>query len=121
MLVYDVTLQRSFDRIESLFQEVERFYPDSTLKALIRNKVDLSDKRITSEEEARSLAEKLNILFWETSAKASSSIETAIEHLVRTMIQRERHSNSATQAELEQGGKRKWSCGVEAPFQDIQS
>jgi GTPase SAR1 family protein len=55
ILVYDATSQRSFDRIEDLLQEVELFYPDSTLKALIGNKTDLSDKRIISEDEEKDL------------------------------------------------------------------
>ena len=50
-------------------QEIDKYAPAVVNKMLVGTKTDLVSKRVVSEEEARELAEELNLRYLETSAK----------------------------------------------------
>ena len=68
-VVYDVTDRKTFDNVENWIRELD-FYQcrDDILIVVLGNKSDLPDRQV-SEREGRMLADRLHIMFRETSAK----------------------------------------------------
>lgn len=95
IMVYDVTSQESFDHVEEWLSEVDRYASENTVKILVGNKADLTDKKAVSEEAAQRFSEKLGIPFIETSAKTATNVDTAFLTMSKELIaQRERLSSN---------------------------
>ncbi|CAH1406197.1 unnamed protein product [Nezara viridula] len=77
IVVYDCTDRVSFENLKVWMEEIQRFASPDVNKLLVGNKVDLSDKRQVSEEEAAELAAKYKIPFMETSAKSGNNVENS--------------------------------------------
>ncbi|KAJ1676574.1 hypothetical protein EV182_007924, partial [Spiromyces aspiralis] len=73
----------SFNNVKSWLHEIERYAAEGVQKYLVGNKCDLESERAVSTEEAKSLAESLNISFIETSAKDSTNVEQAFLNLAK--------------------------------------
>ena len=50
MIVYDVTVQKSFDGIDKWLKEIDTFAERGTCKMLVANKTDLDDRVISTEQ-----------------------------------------------------------------------
>ena len=72
--VFDLTERESFEHIEKWLDEINKYAKENVMRFLIGNKSDLVDKRKISYEEARALANRLNIYYVETSAKNNINI-----------------------------------------------
>ena len=72
--VFDLTERQSFEHIEKWLDEINKFAKENVMRFLIGNKSDLVDKRKVSYEEARALANRLNIYYVETSAKNNVNV-----------------------------------------------
>lgn len=81
-LVYDVTNRESFLNIQSWVDECKSQCPSSALLYLIGNKVDLSEQRVVSYDEGKSIADKNKMKFSETSAKEFFNIEETFDDSV---------------------------------------
>ena len=77
ILVYDITDNDSFRNIEKWLGDIERYGLKDVNKLLIGNKCDLTEKRVVEYEKGKQLADNLNIIFIETSAKDSTNINDA--------------------------------------------
>jgi len=78
LVVYDLTDDTSFTRIEELWlNQINDSCKESTKKILIGNKSDLSDDRRVPRESGSKLARKFDIPFFETSAKHGDGVEEA--------------------------------------------
>ena len=71
LLVYSITRRQSFDELARYFEQIQRvkdveYFPG----VLIGNKIDLETERQVSFEEGQQLAERLELAFFETSAKS---------------------------------------------------
>ena len=75
LVVYDITNKESFSNISSWIEDCKNQSPKSIFMVLVGNKSDLSDKREISYDDGKDLAEKNNMLFFETSAKNGDNIE----------------------------------------------
>ncbi|EPS38447.1 hypothetical protein H072_7808 [Dactylellina haptotyla CBS 200.50] len=94
LLVYDVTDERSFNNIQTWFQNVEQHATEGVNKILIGNKCDWEEKRVVSTERGQALANELGIPFMEVSAKANINVEEAFLLLARDIKKRIMDSNS---------------------------
>ena len=75
ILVYDITVQKSFDEIKSYWaDQVKETSSDDIILVICGNKSDLIKDEKVDEENARELANEIGALFFLTSAKNSSSI-----------------------------------------------
>jgi len=77
IVVYDVTDQESFNNVKQWLSEIERYANTTVNKLLVGNKCDLNTKRTVDYETAKDFADKLDIPFLETSAKAATNVEKA--------------------------------------------
>lgn len=77
IIVYDVTDKESFNNVKHWIQEIDKYAADGVKKLLVGNKCDLMSKKVVSYDEAKELADSLNIQFMETSAKNSHNVEQA--------------------------------------------
>jgi len=102
LLVYDVTDERSFNNIQTWFQNVEQHATEGVNKILIGNKCDWEEKRVVSTERGQALANELGIPFMEVSAKANINVEEAFLLLARD-IKKRIMDTSNTQEKERQG------------------
>jgi len=85
IVVYDITDQESFTDVEGHITEGTR-YSQRSEKFLVGNKTDLETERVIKTESGKSLADKHNIMFFETSAKTGSEVEKFFEAVARKLI-----------------------------------
>ena len=77
----------SFTAIPTWLEEFRKYIPTDVPIALAGNKKDLEKERIISEEEARKLANKLDLSYYETSAKeGGSEINKIFQSLAKQAI-----------------------------------
>ena len=74
LVVYDISSRDSFNSVNSWIEACKTQSPKTIFFVLIGNKSDLEDKREVSKEEGQELAEKLGVLFYETSAKTGDNV-----------------------------------------------
>ena len=72
--VFDLSERESFEHVEKWLEEINKYAKENVMRFLIGNKSDLVDKRQVTYEEVRSLANRLNIYYVETSAKNNINI-----------------------------------------------
>ena len=81
-IVYDITEEDTFHHVESWINECKKVCPETILFVLIGNKSDLEEKRDISYDQGSKLAQKHNMLFFETSAKNGDNIQTIFKESV---------------------------------------
>lgn len=84
-MTYDVTNVESFDHVQDWLQEVNRYANEGTVKLLIGNKSDRSDRRVTTQQ-GEEYAARLDMPFLETSAKTASNVEAAFLAMASELI-----------------------------------
>eukprot|EP00118_Oscarella_pearsei_P026078 m.309356 g.309356 ORF g.309356 m.309356 type:complete len:220 (+) comp46152_c0_seq1:73-732(+) len=84
LLVYDVTNRRSFEEVKDWLDEAKRCAePNKIVFVLVGHKTDRTKERRVTTQEGQALAERLNLPFIETSAKATSNVEEAFYMVTR--------------------------------------
>ena len=69
IILYDITDQSTFENVKNWIVEIDKFSKQGVLRVIVGNKKDLEDKRLVSEEVAKSFEEKNGIKFIEVSVK----------------------------------------------------
>jgi len=77
IIVYDVTDHESFTNVKTWLSEIERYASDHVNKLLVGNKCDMTNKKVVDYDVAKDFADKVEMPFLETSAKAATNVETA--------------------------------------------
>lgn len=88
MIVYDITNQNSFDRIQSWHEEIKMHVAPEIPIYIIGNKNDLEHMRCVSTLSASSYAINNGLQFIETSALSSNNIDIVFSNLAKQIIER---------------------------------
>eukprot|EP01017_Pseudomicrothorax_dubius_P042860 TRINITY_DN7053_c0_g2_i2.p1 TRINITY_DN7053_c0_g2~~TRINITY_DN7053_c0_g2_i2.p1 ORF type:complete len:203 (+),score=36.33 TRINITY_DN7053_c0_g2_i2:113-721(+) len=81
-VVFDLTNDMSFDKVEERLQEVYEQCGESCAVILVGNKRDLTNERAVPYDEACNFAESKGIPYFETSAKENINIQTIFVKLL---------------------------------------
>ncbi|OHT16293.1 Ras-related protein Rab-22A [Tritrichomonas foetus] len=82
VIVFDVTKQESFNKVQSWIDELKNAC-DAITMIICGNKIDLEDKRIITTSDAQNLANIHNINYCEVSAKENIGIQMLFQKIVR--------------------------------------
>ena len=98
LIVYDITRRTTYDHVYQWLCDLKDNAEKGVISTLIGNKKDLLErnnrKREVTENEARDLAKKNNMLFYETSAFNNENVTDAFEDLLqRIYTERRKISN----------------------------
>ena len=75
LVVYDISSRDSFNNVMSWIEDCKNQSSNTIFIVLVGNKSDLDDKRQVSYEEGKELAEKNELLFFESSAKDGINVD----------------------------------------------
>lgn len=84
LLVYDVTKRESFEHLDNWLEEVGRHCPSIPM-IMVGNKTDMPGRAV-SLEDALGYAINRNMVYFETSAKEGTNVESAFGDLTRILI-----------------------------------
>ena len=88
LLVYDVTDEESYDKINDWLTSICNYNKDIGL-VLLGNKIDLKDK-IVCEKKGKDLANKLKVSYYETSAVTGQGIKEAFIGLIMDITKKKK-------------------------------
>eukprot|EP00049_Salpingoeca_infusionum_P017915 m.354948 g.354948 ORF g.354948 m.354948 type:complete len:202 (+) comp17140_c0_seq1:311-916(+) len=94
VLVYDITDQDSFTKVQTWVKELRKMLGDDICLVICGNKVDMEKRRTVSQEEAEAYAKSVGAKHFQTSAKLNRGIEEMFMDLAKRMLS----SSSATAA-----------------------
>lgn len=83
MLVYDITDRETFKNIAVWAKDIKENADPQVCIVLVGNKKDLEKDRSVSYEEGLQMARKMNVHFWEVSAKVGENVNTAYEDIAQ--------------------------------------
>ena len=75
LVVYDISSRDSFNNVMSWIEDCKNQSPKTIFIVLVGNKCDLEDKRQVTYEEGKELADKNELLFFESSAKEGTNVD----------------------------------------------
>ena len=85
ILVYDITSQESFRKIDFWIHELHNKNKDSKVLMLVGNKTDLDNERKVSFQQGEKKANEIGCPFMETSAKTNHNIKECFEKASRIL------------------------------------
>ncbi|XP_063905522.1 uncharacterized protein LOC135124404 [Zophobas morio] len=85
LLVFDITSQKSFEKMKRWFAELENNASPMVL-CLIGNKTDLDKKREVTKNQAKHYAESISASYYECSAQQGEGIREVFDDVARRMI-----------------------------------
>ena len=84
IVVYDVTSMKTFSNLQTYLEYLK--LDKNVIKILVGNKIDLTEKKVVSSEEAKIFAEKNGMNFFETSALNNENIDEIFESVSKTLL-----------------------------------
>ncbi|HUU79085.1 MAG TPA: Rab family GTPase [candidate division Zixibacteria bacterium] len=88
VLVYDITNRNSFNSLDYWLKQIRQNAGDIPV-TLAGNKIDISEQRKVSTEEAQAFAKEKKLFYIETSAKTGVSVPDIFDNLIKVIMERE--------------------------------
>jgi len=103
LLIFDLTNKETFKNIQKWAKKVDDNAPDNTVRLLIGNKCDISEReREVTTQEGQELATQYQIHYWEVSALSGEKIQEAFVDAARE-IRKTRKGKEGIKAEGKEG------------------
>ena len=83
--VFSLSRHKSFENIETWFKEVLPLCHPKAQVAIVGNKLDLTEERQVTANEAQTLANNLKVPYFETSAKTGTGVSEAFMQIARNI------------------------------------
>ena len=107
VLVYDITEEASFDKIKDWMDQIlSNTNKDEICLILLGNKCDI-EKRSISYEQGKTLANELQVNFFETSAQTGQNIKDAFETLTADIMKKKKIGGDNNNIDLKKNKKKK--------------
>ena len=87
IVVFDITVKKSFDKVGYWLEQIRNNSEDIPV-VLFGNKCDLEEKREVTYDQAKQYADKLGILYFETSAKDNKGVKEGFEALCKIVYEK---------------------------------
>lgn len=85
IVVYDITLESSFDSVKRWVKELEQLGPPNIVIAIAGNKIDLKDQREVTTDTGQQYADSIGAVFAEVSALTSHNVNYIFEEISRNL------------------------------------
>ena len=95
VVVYDVTDNDTFENVKHWLSEIERYAADGVSKMLVGNKCDMTDARAVETATAQEVADKLDVPFFEASAKTAENVDEIFLRMARDILARTKETAPA--------------------------
>ncbi|KAK0396045.1 hypothetical protein QR680_001541 [Steinernema hermaphroditum] len=95
LLIYDITDQRSFEKVKVWVKELRGMLKDSVTLMIIGNKTDLERERVIESSAAKEYADSVGAQYSETSAKENLGISAVFDQVTKLMIERKKMAISS--------------------------
>jgi small GTP-binding protein len=89
LVVFDVTNEQSFQKIQNWINEFNATMPETFIQILIGNKIDLDTQRAVTREDALAYAHQNDIAYLETSAVTGHGVQNAFQMLSEKFLKQE--------------------------------
>lgn len=96
MLVYDITVEKSFENIAKWLRNIDEHASEGVDRMILGNKSDMENKRMVVKSRGESIAREHAIKFYETSAKDGINVETAFMQLTQDILRKQLSGNTDT-------------------------
>ena len=87
-IVYDITNEQSFEKVEEWYQRVKENANKEVSLILVGNKCDLENKRVISRDKGEEKAKNLNCPFFETSALSEVNIKEIFNEMLNNIYEK---------------------------------
>lgn len=87
-LVYDISRVNTFLNIPIWLKEIRKEVHSETVLVLIGNKIDKENVRQVSTKQGEDMAAEYDLLFFETSAKTGSNVDSMFEEAVNQIVKK---------------------------------
>ena len=99
LYLFDVTNSQSFAKIPEYINEVRPRKDMTQIRFLVGNKIDLTDERVVSYEEAQHFAEQNKMPYFEISTKDNTNVARMFESVAEMSLNEQLGSNSNQKTE----------------------
>ena len=104
IVCYDITSHESFEHVEKWIEDARNLRDDDVILILVGNKSDLEERRQVSAEEGQAYADKMNLMYFETSSKTGSNIKGMFNEVAKKLTGVDNAVGGAAEAEKTTGG-----------------
>eukprot|EP01045_Picozoa_sp_COSAG04_P030436 COSAG04_NODE_5287_length_1672_cov_1.963128_2_plen_207_part_00 len=95
IVIFDTTEEDSFENVKHWLSEIERYATDGVSKMLVGNKCDMTDARAVETATAQEVADKLDVPFFEASAKTAENVDEIFLRMARDILARTKETAPA--------------------------
>ena len=88
LVVYDISSRDSFNNVTSWIEDCKNQSPKTIFMVLVGNKCDLEDKRQVSYEEGKELADKNELLFFQSFLKDGINVDEIFENSAKEIAKK---------------------------------
>ena len=85
-IVFDLTKMETFEHVKRWIEDINKYAKENVLKFIIGNKSDLVQKRQVNYIDVRNFASKMNITYFEVSAKNAENINEFFEGTTKIFL-----------------------------------